>query len=160
VTKVRPPISTHQALDRIAGQLPGGWADMARLADRDESTVRRWGDPHHATDVPLNIAVDFDVAFQEAGGTGAPLHDAYANLLNLAVAQTFADKALLLDLTRSAAKESGEAITSLIALCSANPSLEAFFMALRELPEALAAFNALLPLVDQLARAERSRHPP
>jgi len=160
VTKVRPPISTHQALDRIAGQLPGGWAQMGRLSERSESVVRRWGDPDHETDVPLGIAIKFDVAFQEAGGSGAPLHDAYAHLLNLAIAERFTDQVLLLEMTRIVAKESGEALTALISLCGANPSAEDIFRALRELPEAVSAFNALLPVVDSIARAARARHPP
>lgn len=89
---MRPPLSIDGALGRIAGQLPGAWAEMAMVVDRHESTVRRWGDHDAAEQIPLPSAIALDIAFQRAGGDGRPLFETYALQLQVAREHAFADE--------------------------------------------------------------------
>ena len=62
---------------------------MAKLVDRSESQVRRWGD-HNATDqIPLPCAIILDIAYQRAGGDGRPLFETYALQLQVAREHAF-----------------------------------------------------------------------
>ena len=90
MTKVRPPLSVDAALGRISGQLPGAWAEMAKLVDRAESTVRAWGDHEKPDQIPLPCAITLDIAFQRAGGEGRPLFETYALQLDVARENAFA----------------------------------------------------------------------
>jgi hypothetical protein len=63
-------------------------------------------------------------------------------------------------LIATAAKDSGEALAALVVAAGNNPTPHAFVTALRDVPEAINVFQSILPLIDQLAAASRSRHPP
>jgi hypothetical protein len=92
MTKPRAPLSIDAALARIAGQMPGGWADMAVIADRHESTVRRWGDQDQPEQITLPASIALDVAYQRAGGEGRPLFETYALQLEVAREEAFANE--------------------------------------------------------------------
>lgn len=92
MTKQRPPLSIDGALGRIAGQLPGAWADMAAIVERHESTVRRWGDHDAREEIPVSAAIALDIAHQRAGGEGFPLFETYAMQLQVAREQAFASE--------------------------------------------------------------------
>ena len=119
MTKHRPPISIDAALARIAGQLPGSWAQMAELTGYVERTVRRWGDVEAASDevaardIPMRAAVKLDVAYQVAGGIGKPIYEAYGDLVGAADIEAFGCKQDLLRETLVFTKENHDAETAL-----------------------------------------------
>lgn len=119
-TKPRPPISIDAALARIAGELPGSWDQMAQETGYIARTVRRWGDfdaapdDVEARDIPMRAAVKLDIAYQAAGGIGAPILEAYADLVKVAAAEAFACKQQLLAATMDFMAENNEAELALL----------------------------------------------
>jgi hypothetical protein len=109
VTKVRAPLSIDGALSRIAGQLPGAWAEMAKLVGRHESTVRRWGDHDASEQIPLPAAIILDIAYQRAGGVDRPLFDTYALQVGLAEEHVFPTQFELTRRVQALIKEDSEA---------------------------------------------------
>ncbi|WP_030540578.1 hypothetical protein [Sphingobium sp. DC-2] len=114
MTKRRAPLSIDTALARIAGQLNGGWADMAAVTGYAERTVRAWGDVDREEQINLPAAIKLDIAFQAAGGTGAPIYEAYGDLVQVAAAEAFGDKQQLLRATMAFMQENGEAELALL----------------------------------------------
>ncbi|NWK96537.1 hypothetical protein DM806_12875 [Sphingobium lactosutens] len=120
MTKLRPPISIDAALARIAGQLPGSWAEMASVTGYADRTVRRWGDfdaavdDIEARDIPMRAACKLDIAYQAAGGIGAPILEAYADLVKVAASEAFACKQQLLVATMDFMTENHEAEQALL----------------------------------------------
>jgi hypothetical protein len=114
VTKPRPPLTLDAALARIAGQLPQGWAGVAAVAGRAESTVRRWGDQDQPEQLPMPAAIDLDLAYQRAGGEGAPIFETYALLLQVSQEQAFADGLALQRAGCELAREAGQGVEALV----------------------------------------------
>lgn len=148
MTKPRPPLSIDAALARIAGQLPAGFDDMARIAGRAVRTVRNWSDPDTPEQIPVDCAIALDLAFIAAGGAGAPIFETYAHKLELAEAEQFADQLELLRRAQVVAKESGEATSALIG--AAHPAATDADRA-RALAEAVEARDALSQVIPLLA---------
>ena len=146
--KPRPPLSTDQALARIAGQLPGGWPQMAEITCRSESLVRKWGDPECRERVPLDDAIELDLAFQEHGGEGAPLADSYLFRLELAAGARFASQFALLAKTEKLSKEAGEGLTAVIRACSPSATASDRAAAFRELVEMVEAAKPIISALD------------
>lgn len=159
MTKIRPPMSIDAALARIAGQLPGAWADMARVAGRQEHTVRAWGDPDKADTLPLPCAVALDIAYRRAGGVGAPCRDAYDTLLQAAMAEHFADEVELAHATANAIREVGQAESALILAALPGATDDVIAAAEREAEEGLVALSTATATVRRL-RARRRRPDP
>ena len=124
MTKLRSALSIDTALARIAGQLPGGWAEMAGLTGYAERTVRAWGDVDRDENINLPAAVALDIAFQAAGGTGAPIFEAYSDLVRAAQAERFGCKHELHRAAIVLMKENGDAEQALLeaALPGAGPA--------------------------------------
>lgn len=159
MTKVRAPLSIDAALARIAGQLVGGFEEMARVSGRCTRTVRNWGDPDTPEQVPVDCAIALDLAFIAAGGTGAPIFETYALKLELAEAAKFADRFELLRHAQRVARETGEANAAIIG--AAQPSATDADRA-RALGEALEAIDALkhaVPLLEAAAAASNAQPP-
>ncbi|MBB6191169.1 hypothetical protein FHS51_001391 [Sphingobium wenxiniae] len=114
MTKRRPPLSLDAALARIAGQIPGGWKTMAELVGYEESYVRAWGDETRDGKINLPAAITLDIAYQAAGGTGAPIYTAYGDLIGAAQADHFGDKQELQRATIDFMRENSEAETALL----------------------------------------------
>lgn len=114
MTKRRAPLSIDTALARIAGQLPEGWAGMAQLTGYAERTVRAWGDIDREEQINMPAAIALDIAFQAAGGTGAPIFEAYGDMVRVAAAEAFADKQQLLRAAMDFMAENGEAELALL----------------------------------------------
>ena len=123
MTKSRPPLSIDAALGRIAGQLRGGYDDMALECGRATRTVRHWSDPDAEESIPIECAIKLDLAFQAAGGTGAPIFETYALQLELAAADRFADSMELARRIPDIIRECGEANAALVE--AADPSATA-----------------------------------
>lgn len=143
MTKLRPPLSIHNAITRVAGLI--GWDACARAVDQAERTVRNWSDPDTSADIPLWAAIKLDAAFIAAGGEGRPIHDCYQNLLEIAVADACGDTDALAEQAAVAAKESGEAVAALVRASRRGASRADRVIAARETEEAIAALKSTLP---------------
>lgn len=147
MTKARAPLSLDAALARIAGQLPEGWDDMARIANRQTRTVRNWGDPDTPEQVPVDCAIALDLAYIAAGGSGAPIFETYALKLELAEADKFGDRHQLLRTAQDVARETGEANAAIIGAAHPAATEADRQRALREAVEARDALNQAIPLL-------------
>lgn len=147
MTKRRAPLSVEQALQRIAGQLDGGIDMMAAVAQRQPATIRLWMDPDRPEQVGFEAAIQLDIAFQEQGGTGAPLFEAYAARLQLAEAARFACGHQLLDRAHGVIKEGGEAFAAIIQAARPGASEADKQNAYREAAEAFEHFRDILPIL-------------
>jgi hypothetical protein len=147
MTKRRPPLSIDAALARIAGQLEGGWETMATATGRKDRTVRNWGDPDTPEQIPLDCAIALDLAYQEAGGEGAPLWEAYTLKLELAEIERFADRHALGRRAVDVIRECGEAGSALVAASLPGATQAEREAALRELVEAFEVIKRTFPLL-------------
>ena len=148
MTKLRAPLSIDAALARIAGQLHGGWNEMAQRTERKSRTVRNWGDPDTPEQVPIDCAIVLDLAYQEAGGLGAPIYEAYSARLDLAEAARFADRHALMGRSVEVIREGGEAHAALVRACQPDATLADRAHALREVTEAFEAIRNTIPLLE------------
>lgn len=156
MTKRRAPATIGAALARIAGQLPGDWAGMAELVGRAPRTVRNWGDPDTPEQIPLDAAIALDLAYQEAGGSGAPLHETYTIQLDLAGVDRFASRHALARLAADYIRESGEAGAALVNAAQPGADHREFRAAEREVLEAL---TVLQRAISQLASTAAASEP-
>ena len=154
MTKHRAPLSVEQALQRMAGLLTA--EAMAGLTDRQPRTVRNWMDPDTPEDVPVGCAIRLDLAYQEAGGGGAPLFEAYAHALEQAALTRYASRHSLARLTAEAIREGGEAHAALVEAAQPGSGPNELRRAEKEAGEAL---EKLTLCIASLA-AERERAPP
>lgn len=147
MTKFRPPLSIDAALSRIAGHLEKGFDEMARIAKREVRTVRNWGDPDTPESIPVECAIALDLAYLAAGGTGAPIFEAYAHQLENAFAAQFADQQQLLRHAQIVAKETGEANAAIIGATQPSATEEDRRVAQTEIAQAIDALKASIPLL-------------
>lgn len=145
MTKLRGPITYDAALARIAGLI--GWAAMATATARAERTVRNWGDPDATESCPIECAELLDLAFQAAGGDGAPMFETYARRLDIARAERFADERQLSIFTGMLAKEAGEAVAALITASMPGACARDRTNAAQQVEELLNATTSTLPLL-------------
>lgn len=145
MTKLRGPLSYDSALARIAGVI--GWPAMATATGRADRTVRNWGDPDAPESCPIECAELLDLAFQAAGGDGAPMFETYARRLEIARAERFADERQLSIFTSTVAKEAGEAVAALITASLPGGSARDRTNAAQQVEELLNAASCTLPLL-------------
>ena len=154
MTKHRAPLSPEQALQRIAGMLDVD--RMASLTDRQPRTLRNWMDPDTPEEVPLGCAIRLDLAYQESGGIGAPLFEAYAHQLEHAALHKYAARISLGRLTADAIREGGEAHAALVEAAQPDSGPAELRRAEKEGGEALEKLRLCLASLE----AERVRAPP
>ncbi|MEM6907194.1 MAG: hypothetical protein AAF494_00825 [Pseudomonadota bacterium] len=150
MTHRRAPFSTEQALQRIAGQISGGVDAMAEVAERQSGTIRAWMNPEREEQVTFECAIALDLAYQAAGGTGAPLFESYAAKLHLAEGRRFADRHRLLDYAQGVIKEGGEAHAAIVAAARPGATDEDHRIAHREAAEAYEKLRDILPLLEAM----------
>jgi len=155
VTKVRAPLTLDRALARIAGQLPGGWLEMGKLVDRSERQVRAWGDPDSPDVINMPAAIKLDIAFQGAGGQGAPIHDVYALLLQTGRSEAFADQLDLAVHASVAIREQAEAACAQIRCTMPGAEAKDIATAVRETEEAIDAATATLTVLRRTMAASQ-----
>lgn len=162
MTKPRAPLSIDAALARVAGQVPGGWKAMAEALGRHERTVRRWGDPDFGEEITVSAAIRLEILYQEHGGEGWPIYEAYGLLIGTAAEAHFFDQFELLRRLGELMKENGEAEAALLRLSMPDASSADRDTALRELIESLEAAKRILPMLHDhhAAPEEHSRAPP
>jgi len=168
MTKQRPPMTAYRALLRIADLI--GWDGCALVIGKTEWTVRKYADPDTEREITLRDAMRLDLAYRRAGGHGTPLFEAYAALiyqagvfheghgtplfeayaarLEVELASENSDPGHILQASREAARESGEALDAAISMAAGGGDRRE---ALREVSEAVAAFQGLY---SQLQRME------
>lgn len=143
MTKVRPPLTIHNAITRVAGLI--GWDAAARAVEQAPRTVYNWSDPDTPAEIPLWAAIKLDAAFIAAGGEGQPIHDCYQIQLEIAVADACGCIDALAEQAAIAAKESGEAVAALVRASRRGASRADRAIAARETEEAIAALKSTLP---------------
>ena len=158
MTKLRAPLTTGAALDRVAGQLQGGYSELAARLERNESYVRSLGDPDRREKICVDDAIAADLIYREAGGAGAPLFETYAYQLDHAGVTRFADEIALARLVGDSVRESGEAHAAVIALAQPGADRSTRASTIREVEEAIAANNSVLQLLRTAAAADKHGH--
>lgn len=138
MTKLRPPLSVGAALARIAGLIPGDYAEMARLTGkRGDSLVRAWGDPARRERIPLEDAITLDLAYRRAGGQGAPLFECYGAKLDAEGVSWFADEIALARHAATLIRECGDAEAAVVLAAQPGATARDRQHALREIEEAI-----------------------
>lgn len=144
MTKPRAPLSIDAALARIAGQVPGEWRAMADHVGYAERTVRKWGDAEDEAEINLKAAIALDALFQQNGGEGRPIYEAYGLLVGACAAERFVDQFDLLRCAIDVAKETGDAEAALMRLALPDAGAADRLVAQRELMQALDSIRAAL----------------
>jgi len=138
--KPRPPSSAEQAIHRIVGVL--GWDGTAAALGIGESAARKKADPDCTTNrLYFDEAIALDIAYRQAGGDGAPLHETHALRLSLAEAAITSTNMAIQLAAGAASKEAGEAVSW--AIIAAQPGATAYDRqrAMREIKEAMDALQ-------------------
>lgn len=148
MTKLRDPLSLDAALAKVAGQVPGDWKALAAIAGKTASTVRSWGDEDRTGDLPVYAAILFDQAYQDAGGEGRPIYDAYSRLLGVAEAERYRDAFCIMAKLAEAVEEIGDAKAALIRAMLPDATEADRHVAQRELIEAIEKMNSLVLMLD------------
>lgn len=121
MTRQRPPLSIDAAMSAIMVQL-GGWPAVANAAGvKSARTCEKWGafdiadpDDPEARDIPMRAAVKLDMAYQAAGGIGAPIFEAYGDMVRSATAERFGNRHELQRETISFIRETHDAVPALL----------------------------------------------
>ncbi len=142
MTKQRDPLTFEKALTRVADRL--GWVECARIIGRPERTIRNWSDPDTSAAISLDGALALDVAFQTAGGDGAPFRQTYEARLRIDAAAAQSSREKIVQSAAHAAKESGEAFASLFSATRPGASPVELAIAEREVEEARNALDDTL----------------
>lgn len=141
MTKLRQPLTQYRALETVAELL--GWETCAEIVELSLSMTRKLGDPDTGRELKYRDAIRLDVAFRQAGGTGAPFFDCFGARLGIDTAPAPGCSFGLLAASGAAAKESGEALAAAIeAAHSTDPATRQ--RAIREAEEGVQAFVTLL----------------
>lgn len=142
MTKVRTPLTIAHAVTKIAGLIGHDAAgEVCRCKAR---LIYAWSDPECRKRPTLEQSIALDVAYRVAGGEGAPIHEAYAELVGLHVRQITADCRALRAEIGDAARETGEAIGCSLDVVDGNASPIVIHRALSQAEEARAATTALV----------------
>lgn len=147
MTKHRPPLSVGDALGRIQGKLPGGIAEMTTIVSRSKSQVYAWANPDTEDDIPMGCAIALDIAYQAAGGLGAPIHEAYTAKLEIAGHNRFADQLALSRHVVDVLRECSDAEIALMLAAQPGSNDKDRLKAAREVQEAIGVLSRTLPML-------------
>jgi hypothetical protein len=150
MTTHKAPTTVEAALGRIMGQIHGGAAKMAEITSRKEHMIYAWGNPTRREKVPVEDAILLDLAFQAAGGIGAPLHEFYSLQLELETATRFAEQQALNNSLPIIIKEVSEAEIAIHHASRPDASARDMSEGMREVEEAIAALRAPLAVLKRL----------
>ncbi|RDE04671.1 hypothetical protein [Sphingomonas aracearum] len=141
MTLPRTPETFADAATRVAGHL--GYKVAARIVRRSERLVYKWAHPSSTATPSIEQALALDVAFQSAGGEGAPFHDAYNFQLGIRVAeQTACQRELLQEIT-VATREAGEGLAAALVITQPNSTPREKHWAFVQVDEAHTAIGAV-----------------
>jgi hypothetical protein len=156
VTKERGPDSLEEALGRIMTQVPGGYVTMGARVDRAPGYLRAYGDPDRDEQIPLPMAIELDLLFQEHAGIGAPIHEFYSRELEVAQVRRFASGIELAKTAIGVIKEAGDAGSAIVAASLPGATRSTKLAALKE---AVELDNEVGQAIAQL-KAELEEEPP
>lgn len=142
MTKQRQPVSFAAAIHRVAGFI--GYKHAGKIVRRAPRRVYAWADPDSDSSPTLRQALALDLAYQQAGGVGAPIIEAYRHQLDGISAKLAADRRALSDEIADAARECGEAIAHSLSLTHDAPTPRDIRRAVAEAEEAHRSTGALL----------------
>ena len=142
MTKLRPPVSSSQAMTRVVGVLTQ--AEMAAITGRSQRTHYEWSDPDSGTCPTIDQAIALDLAYAEKAGEGAPFHEYFSLKLQLAAQASTRSMVDLVVAIGAAAREGGEALDA--ALGASLPGATPFDRekACREIQEEITSLTGLL----------------
>ena len=152
MTKRRPPLSFELALTKVAGLI--GWPAVAAIVGHGERAVRNWSDPDAAAGIRMDAAERLDIAYQEAGGSGAPFLECYATRLKSAMTDAFGSAEAIAVAAARAAKECGEGVAASIAASQPGADRRVFEDAQREIEEGIESLTATLANIRRRMAAE------
>jgi hypothetical protein len=161
MTKQRSPLTFENALTTVASLI--GWAAVAQICRKAETTVRNWSDPDTSAAVTLDAALELDKAYLIAGGEGAPFQLCYSIRLDADTIDACPERDALIASAGKIAKESGEAVEATIFAARAGATLADSALAERELEESIAAQTTTLARLraargsNSFASADRAR---
>ena len=147
MTKLRPALSTEQALDRIFGVLDR--KVVSKQIKRSVRTLRDYGDPDHKSCISFNDALFLDREYNRAGGDGFPLAQSFLFRLEAEAAVPGFCPDALQRATQSAAIEVGEAVAALVGATRLGATPADRALAKREAEQAMTALSHTLPMLDE-----------
>lgn len=142
MTKPRVPHSWAYAATRVAGRL--GHDAAAIVVGRSIRLIERWTTPGDKRLPSLDQALALDAAYLADGGEEAPFMAAYAAQLDIVVAQATACHQSLIEDAAHAARETGDAVASALAVARPGASPRDVHRAVVEAQEMESAAGRLL----------------
>ncbi|WP_267382209.1 MULTISPECIES: hypothetical protein [unclassified Sphingomonas] len=142
MTKVRTPLTSADAMTRVAGLL--GWAEVSRIARRTNRCVRNWSDPDHGASAPIDTARNLEVAYRAAGGDGSPFLEAFAHQVEQQLAAATACQTALIADCADVSRETGEAVAFSLVLAQPGASPRDALRALAEAEQAETKIRGLV----------------
>lgn len=138
MTKVRDPLSAHAALASVLDRI--GWTAAIAATGRKERSIRKWSEPDVEPGVPLEQALQLDLAYIAATGAAvAPFEAYYALQLRLARANAQAAAASQHERLAVAHMEVGQAFAAHALACQPGAGERELRDADRETAEAITA---------------------
>ena len=160
MTKLKPPLTEGDALDRISTFLDGR-ANAASIAGRSASHLAKWANPDMEDSTPLAIVVKLERAYRAAGGIGSPLLEYALAQVELGAAEAIAEDIevhrLAVDINRAA----GEANAELAELTLPGVTDNDFVEAEQASKRLYQKLSTLLPALQRaIARRRPHQQPP
>jgi len=147
MTKQREPLSFAAGVTTVATLV--GWERLAEILGRSERSIRYWSDDDHRGHPSLEQAVQLDRAYLAAGGTHAPMLEAFASQINMSCSIAPCAAGLATDIS-TATRETAEAISISINLIRDDATLPEKRQAMREINEGIDALNRVRARVQSL----------
>lgn len=138
MTKLRAPGSFADAVTRVVGRIT--WRKAADVVGKSERTVRNWSEGDTGALPTIEEALLLDAAYLRAGGSHAPMMQAYGLLLKN-ITEGPADAAAIAGFIGPAAREGGEAVAALADASRPDADAAARARAGRECLEAAEVFT-------------------
>lgn len=141
MTEVRIPNGFAAAMKQIADLID--WPACAEIAGKTVRNVQYWGQDSCSATPPIATALALDVAFQKAGGQGAPFRDAYVFQFREVMTAQDACRRALAEAIAEVTRESGDALAASIEITQSDASPLSTLRASAEVGQLLAAANRL-----------------
>lgn len=141
MTEIRTPHGFPAAMKQVANLID--WPACAAIADKTVRMVQYWGQDSCSATPPIAIALALDVAYQRAGGEGAPFREAYAFQFKESIKALDPCRRALAEAIADVARESGDALAASIEITQSNASPLSTLRASAEVGQLLAAANRL-----------------
>lgn len=138
---MRSPFSFGYAIKRVADEIT--FPVAAKLVRRSKRAVQFWSeDDTHGTPT-IAQALALDIAYQRAGGEGAPIFESYAAQLGINLYDQSACPAVLTAQIGETMKEVGEAVHAALQVVQPSATMAAVHRALYEVGEAMRCISSV-----------------